>query len=698
MHPRTNPGNRLIDETSPYLLQHAHDPVDWFAWGPEAQRVARELDRPMFLSIGYAACHWCHVMHRESFSDPETARDLNEGFVSVKVDREERPDVDALYMDALQAMTGGGGWPMSVFLTPDGRPFHAGTYYPDTPRHGAPAFRQVLSAVSDAWRERRDEVEAGATRLAEAVARGQRSVPVSAGVTADTGVDATSALDRATATLVERFDTRIGAWGGAPLFPQPMVIEHLLRETLRTGNDRALATARRALDAMAAGGIRDHLAGGFARYATDARWLVPHFEKMLYDNAQLARAYLHAWQATGESAYRDVVAETLDFLERDLLVTHEGSVVGFATSLDADTDGVEGATYVWTQPEVRAILGDAAELFEAAYGVTANGNWEGATILSRVRDDAALARDTGLDAAEVARRLAAARGSLVEARAARPQPARDDKVLASWNGLALRALAEAGASMPEGDRYLALATSVATSIRERLRPADGRLRRSWKDGRPGPAAVLEDHTHLAAGLLALYQATFDERWFTWAVELLGFVREHYADPRGGFLDTADDATDLFARPRSLVDGAIPSGNAMAATVMAVVHAYTGDAAWAHAAGPLLDAVAPLAAEHPTAFPQWLIAVSHWRVPIDEVAIVGAADDPRALVLLDVARQGLRPWQVVALSAQPDTSAIPLLHARGGHHQPTAWVCHGGACRMPVSDPDALRAELRAGGA
>jgi uncharacterized protein YyaL (SSP411 family) len=637
-------------------------------------------------------------MHRESFADPETARVLNEGFVSVKVDREERPDVDALYMDALQAMTGGGGWPMSVFLTPDGRPFHAGTYYPDTPRHGAPAFRQVLAAVSDAWRERRDEVEAGATRLADAVARGQRSVPVAARIPMGTGADATAALDGATETLLERFDARIGAWGGAPLFPQPMVIEHLLRESVRTGNDRALHVARRALDAMAAGGIRDHLAGGFARYATDARWLVPHFEKMLYDNAQLARTYLHAWQVTGDSGYREVVAETLDFLERALLVSDEGSIVGLATSLDADTEGVEGATYVWTQPEVRAILGDGAALFEGAYGVTANGNWEGSTILSRARDDAALARDTGLDPAEVARRLAAARRSLADARAERPQPARDDKVLASWNGLALRTLAEAGALMAGGERYLALATHVAGSLHGRLRTADGRLRRSWKDGRPGPPAVLEDHTHLAAGLLALYQATFDERWFSWALELLEVVREHFGDRRGGFLDTADDATDLFARPRSLVDGAIPSGNAMAATVMALVHATTGDVAWAHAVEPLLDSVAPIAAEHPTAFPQWLIALSHWRVPIDEVAIVGATDDPRTSALLEVVRDGLRPWQVVAQSAQPDTSAIPLLHGRGGHERPTAWVCHGGTCRMPVSDPDALRAELRAGGA
>jgi uncharacterized protein YyaL (SSP411 family) len=695
MEPSTRPGNRLAAETSPYLLQHAHDPVDWHAWGPDALRTARELDRPVFLSIGYAACHWCHVMHRESFADPATAQVLNEGFVSIKVDREERPDVDALYMDALQTMTGGGGWPMSVFLTPDGRPFHAGTYYPDAPRHGMPSFRQVLAAVGDAWRDRRDDVEAGATRLADAVARGQHAVSVRAIVKDPEGPDGAATLDEATAILIERFDSRIGAWGGAPLFPQPMVIEHLLRESIRTGNERARSTGLRALDAMAAGGIRDHLGGGFARYATDARWLVPHFEKMLYDNAQLALAYLHAWQATGDARYRDVVAETLAFLDRDLLVSDAAGLVGFATSLDADTDGVEGATYVWSQLEVRAVLGDAASLFEAAYGVTEHGNWEGSTILSRVRDDAALARDSGLDPDEVARRLASARQALAAVRVGRSQPARDDKVLASWNGLALAALAEAGAVMPDGQRFTDLASAVARSLHERLRTPDGRLRRSWKDGRPGPAGVLEDHTHLAAGLLALYQATFEERWFDWAVELMEVARARFSDPGGGFLDTADDATDLFTRPRSLVDGAIPSGNAMAATVMASLHAYTGDRAWADAVEPMLGSVAPLAAEHPTAFPQWLAAISRWHVPIDEIAIVGEIDDPRTRALLQVAREGFRPWQVLALASDATMSDVPLLRGRDGRTEPTAWVCHGGTCRMPVSRPDPLRDQLRA---
>jgi uncharacterized protein YyaL (SSP411 family) len=697
MHPPATPRNRLASETSPYLLQHAGDPVDWHPWGPEALGQARERDLPVFLSVGYAACHWCHVMHRESFADPDTARMLNDGFVSIKVDREERPDVDALYMDALQAMTGGGGWPMSVFLTPNGLPFHAGTYYPDAPRHGMPAFRQVLAAVSDAWRDRRAEVESGAARLAGAVADGQRA-PVGV-VGAGPSDDGTAVLDRATAWLLERFDPHIGAWGGAPLFPQPMVIEHLLRESVRTGNDRARAVACRVLDAMADGGIHDQLGGGFARYATDAWWLVPHFEQMLYDNAQLALAYLHAWQATGDVRHREVVTQTLAFLERDLLVTDPDGIVGFAASLDADTEGVEGATYVWTQAEIRAVLGDAdAALFEAAYGVTPDGNWEGATVLARVRGDTSLARDRSLATDEVERRLAAARRALLAARAARPQPARDDKVLAAWNGLALRALGEAAQALPDGARYAALATDVARSLRSRLRTADGRLRRSWKDGRQGPPGVLEDHAHLAAGLLALYQATFDEEWFVWATELMGIAIERFGDAAGGFHDTADDATDLFVRPRGVVDGAIPSGNAMAATVLADLHALTSDAVWAHWGEPSTRRMGAAAAEHPTAFPQWLAAISRWALPMDEIAITGDPDDGRTRALLGVVRDGLRPWQVVALAADPGSSAIPLLQAREPRSEPVAWVCRGGACRLPTPSPEALRTQLRAGAA
>src|SRR4051812_29724746 len=399
--------NRLAQETSPYLLQHAHNPVDWYAWATEALERAHAEDKPIFLSIGYAACHWCHVMERESFENEDTARLLNEGFVPIKVDREERPDPAPIYMDAVQQMTGSGGWPMSVFLTPDGKPFYGGTYFPDQPRHGLPSFTQVLEGVGVAWRERREEVERSGTALAQAIS-GELAAPARG---AGGNRVAEPLLDEALLSLERGFDARHGGWGGAPKFPQPMTIEFLLRLHVKTGDQRPLAMARRTLDAMAAGGIYDHLGGGFARYATDAVWLVPHFEKMLYDNAQLARVYVHAWQLTHEPRYRQVAEETLDFVARELR-TADG---GFAASLDADTGGEEGATYVWDKAEIDALLGDQAPEFGAAYAVTDNGNWEGRTIL---------VREIGGVDNEV---LAEARGKLLGARQQRAQPARDDK-------------------------------------------------------------------------------------------------------------------------------------------------------------------------------------------------------------------------------------------------------------------------------
>jgi uncharacterized protein YyaL (SSP411 family) len=689
--------NRLIGETSPYLLQHAHDPVDWFPWGVETLQHASALDRPVFLSVGYAACHWCHVMHRESFADATTAAELAAGFVSVKVDREERPDVDSLYMDAVQALTGSGGWPMSVFLTPDGRPFYGGTYFPNTPRHGLASFRQVLAAIGEAWAARRDEVEASATRLAEAIAQGQRAPRPAFGVDAATQ-DLSVALDQATQALSRGFDARTGGWGGSPKFPQPMVIEQLVREYIRTGVRGSLDIAVRSLDAMAAGGIRDHLGGGFARYATDSAWLVPHFEKMLYDNAQLALVYLHAWQVTRAPRHAHVAVETLAFMARELLVTDASGMIGLAASLDADTEGEEGSTYVWTADEVDTVLGPDAPLFAAAYGVTTEGNWEGRTILSRVRDDEALVGTWSLSRDEIAARLAAARGRLLKVRQERAQPARDDKVIASWNGLALAALAEAGRVLPDGDDHARLATELAASLELRLRSRDGRLHRSWKDGRPGPAAVLEDHTHLAAGLLALYQTTFDERWVAWATELMDVVLQHFADPEGGFHDTADDAEGLFTRPRSLVDSPLPSGNAMAAGVLVQLAGLTGRARYRDAAEAALRGMVPVAAQQPTAFAYWLVAAGMLLVPPDEVAIVGDVGDAGTAALLAVVRSGYRPWQVVAYTNDSDRSDVPLLDGRPRlGKRATAYVCHGFACQLPVTEPVALQTQLRAVG-
>ena len=696
-HPTGGQPNRLIDETSPYLLQHARDPVDWYPWGAEALTQARALDRPVFLSVGYAACHWCHVMHRESFADAATAQELNAGFVSIKVDREERPDVDHLYMDAVQSLTGSGGWPMSMFLTPDGRPFYGGTYFPATPHHGLASFRQVLAAIGEAWAQRRDEIEASATTLADAISRGQRAPSaVAAGTGASHAQDLAAALDAATSTLSAGFDARTGGWGGSPKFPQPMVIEQLIREHLRTGDRAPLQIAERSLDAMAAGGIRDHLGGGFARYATDSIWLVPHFEKMLYDNAQLALTYLHAWQLTGAARHAVVAQETLSFMARELTVLDPGGIVGLAASLDADTDGEEGLTYVWTSGEVNDLVGPDASLFGAAYGVTPNGNWEGRTILSRVRTDDDLARMFSMTLDDVTGRLAAARGVLLNARGARPQPGRDDKVLASWNGLALAAFAEAGRVLPDGGWCTSTATDIAAALHRRLRTADGRLHRSWKDGKPGPTAVLEDHTHLCFGLLALYQTTFEERWLLWALELMDSVVAHFTDPEGGFHDTADDADRLFARPRGLVDSPLPSGNAMAVSVLLQLAALTGRADYRKAAAASLGGVLATATRHPTAFAQWLIGAGTLLVATDEVAIVGPANDHGTRALVDVVRTGYRPWQVVAWTNDPEPSSVPLLSGRsmrGG--AATAYVCHGFSCQLPVTTPDELLSQLRA---
>jgi uncharacterized protein YyaL (SSP411 family) len=688
--------NRLAGETSPYLLQHAHNPVDWHPWGAEALERARVEDRPIFLSVGYAACHWCHVMERESFEDATTAACLNASFVSIKVDREERPDLDAIYMHAVQALTGSGGWPMSVFLTPDGRPFHGGTYFPNTRRHGLPSFLDVLEAVAGAWRERREDVERAATglasRLAPTIRLSDGPAPANAAV-----------LDAAVSSLESGFDAADGGWGLPMKFPQPMALEFLLRRAA-WGDDRAVPLVRRTLDRMAAGGIHDQLGGGFNRYATEPTWLVPHFEKMLPDNGQLARVYVHAWQLTREPGYLDVARTTLDFVAREMTLP-DGV---FAASLDADTDGEEGATYTWTAGEVRDSLiaagrGADVELFAAAYDVTAGGNWEGRTILRRIAPDAELAARTGLAEAEVRARLADDRGALLAARDRRRQPARDDKALAGWNGLMLAAFADAATALAHevdatlaeaGRRYREIAERAAERLVAVLPDECGRLRRSWKDGQARHAGTLEDHACLADGLLALHEATANERWFSAARDLAETILAHFVDPDGGFFDTADDAERLVARPRSLEDNALPSGNAMAALVLLRLAALTGDGRYSDAAELALGLVGTAPARYPTAFAQWLQALD-WRVgPVDEIALVGAPDDPRLGRLLEVARAGFRPRQVVAVAADPASSVVPLLQARfalGG--LPTAFVCRGFACRQPVTEPEALAALL-----
>jgi uncharacterized protein len=686
--------NRLAGETSPYLLQHANNPVDWYPWGPEALARARDEDKPIFLSIGYAACHWCHVMERESFENEATAADLNRDFVAIKVDREERPDLDQVYMAAVQAMTGGGGWPMSVFLTPDGKPFYGGTYFPPQPAHSLPAFRQVLAGVAKAWHDERDEVLAAGGRMVATLIEQNQTVSSQDGPTREL-------LDTATAAIEASFDTTNGGWGGAPKFPQPMTIEYLLRRAVATGDPRPLAVARRSLDAMADGGIHDQLGGGFHRYSTDAKWLVPHFEKMLYDNAQLARVYIHAWALTGDRRYRDVTVSTLDYLTGELRT----SDCGFAASQDADTDGVEGATFVWTAEEIRDVVGaeEISPIVAMTYGVKPEGNWEGKTILSRIRSAEEVATMTRLPVDEVRLRLAWAGDLLRDRRASRPQPARDDKVLAAWNGLAIAAFADAARLLSVGDNtpdlgrsesFLKSAISAANGVLAGLLRPDGRLGRSWKDGRSTGEGVLEDYADLADGLLSLYEATFDERWFVTARQLADAILDHFVEPAGGFFDTADDHETLIARPKDVQDNAVPAGGSAAAAVLLKLAALTGDGQYRAAAERAIATVLPYLARYPTGFANWLSA-SHLAVEgIDELAIVGPPDDSATSALIAVAATGFRPNLVLAVSPDPSASAVPLLEGRelvDGH--PTAYVCRDFACRLPVTDPVALRAQL-----
>jgi uncharacterized protein YyaL (SSP411 family) len=680
--------NRLAGETSPYLLQHSNNPVDWMPWGPDALARAQLLDRPIFLSIGYAACHWCHVMERESFEDETTARLLNDRFVSIKVDREERPDLDSIYMNAVQAMTGSGGWPMSVFLTPEGQPFYGGTYFPDEPRHGMPSFTQVLEGVSEAWRTQRDEVTAAGQRLVSALVEGARTAIPGGEAVIDAGF-----FRVVNAALDARFDTRNGSWGGAPKFPQPMTLEYQLRRIV-AGDPAPGATVRFTLDKMADGGIRDQLGGGFHRYATDSHWLVPHFEQMLYDNAQLARVYLHASQAFGGDVsvrYRDVTIGVLDYMLRELR-RDDGA---FASSQDADTEGEEGATFTWRAADIREVLeaGHAYDRFAEAYGVTDAGNWEGVTILSRVWptiNEPPLRDDEALEAS-----LAASRAALLGARARRAQPARDDKALAAWNGLAIAAFAEAGRLLGE-ERYTAAAIEAAEAVVGGLLAEDGALGRSWKDGRAVGAGVLEDYSHLAEGLLALYETTFDERWFIAARRLADAILERFADPEGGFFDTAVDHERLITRPKDPQDNAVPSGGAMAATVLLRLAAFSGEGRYRDAAERAIGTVAPLMGQYPTAFAQWLVASSFAAGDAVEVAVIGDPGKAAMRELLEPVWSTWRPFQVLAAApaGAADESAVPLLHERPMvDGRPAAYVCRDFVCLMPVTTASRLLEQL-----
>ena len=674
--------NHLQNETSPYLLQHVDNPVDWYPWGPEAMRLAEEQDKPILLSIGYAACHWCHVMAHESFEDEATAAQMNADFVNVKVDREERPDIDSIYMQAVNAMIGRGGWPMTVFLTPGGKPFYAGTYFPNEPRHGMPSFRQVLTGVTEAWNKDRENVLQSAGQVAEQLQ-----------ALSDVGFEA-QALDAevfrsAVRGLTRRFDPSWGGFGDAPKFPQAMTIEFLLREFVRDGSSKALEMAEVTLRKMAQGGMYDQIGGGFARYSVDHRWLLPHFEKMLYDNAQLARVYLHAWQVTGEELYRRVSVETLDYVLLEM--RHEAG--GFYSSQDADSEGVEGKFYVWSGDEIREALGEDADMFMRIYGVSDEGNWEGKNILNLHLDPEALATQLGMDSGRLAARMAAARTKLYEVRSRRIWPGLDDKVLTSWNGLMLAAFAEAGRAFERPD-YLEAARSNAEFLYCTMRRESGRLFRTWKAGADAKYnAYLEDYAFLADGLLALYEATFETRWLDWARELGDLMLFHFRDTQnGGFFDTSDDHEQLIHRPKDLQDNAVPSASSMAATVLLKLSLLTGNGEHWQVAERSVATMGQFMSQYPSGFAQWLNACSFIQGEPREIALVGSQEQLRPL--LAVARAGYRPFQVVAAGVAGDEAPVPLLENRGQiDGKGTAYVCRQFLCQAPVTSPDELARQL-----
>ncbi|MFB9907256.1 thioredoxin domain-containing protein [Allokutzneria oryzae] len=665
--------NRLAESTSPYLLQHADNPVDWWPWGEEAFAEARRRDVPVLLSVGYAACHWCHVMAHESFEDPETAELMNANFVNVKVDREERPDVDAVYMEATQAMTGQGGWPMTCFLTPEGEPFHCGTYYPPAPRPGMPSFSQLVRAVGEAWRERGDEVRDSAKRIVAQLAEHAAPLPLS---TVDEEV-----LAGAVSRLMTDFDAHNGGFGDAPKFPPSMVLEFLLRHHERTGSVEALTMAEDTFEAMARGGMYDQLAGGFARYSVDAGWVVPHFEKMLYDNALLLRGYAHLARRTGSPLASRVATETAEFLIGEML-TPEG---GFAASLDADTDGVEGLTYAWTPAQLTEALGaEDGEWAARLLGVTEEGTFEHGTSTLQLRAD-----PDDVD------RWERVRAHLLGARAGRAQPGRDDKVVTAWNGMAIAALADAGTALNR-PQWIEAATSAADLLLRR-HMVEGRLLRSSRNGVAGAAAgVLEDYGCLADGLLALYQATTTPKWLHTATFLLDTALEHFGDPdeAGVFYDTADDAEKLVRRPSDVSDNASPCGSSSLAGALLTASALAGAdraARYRDAAEHAIARAGLLAARAPRFAGWWLaVAEARQRGPL-QVAVVGEAGDERRQELARAALAAL-PGGALLLVGEPDEA--PLLADRPlVDGAPAAYVCRGYVCDRPVTSIDEVVSAL-----
>ncbi len=688
--------NRLSQETSPYLLQHANNPVDWYPWGEEALQKAAAENKPIFLSVGYSACHWCHVMEHESFEDPQIAAFLNEHFISIKVDREERPDLDQIYMNAVQLLTGHGGWPMSVFLTPQGQPFYGGTYWPNPSRMGMPGFGEICRAVLDAWTERRDQAIEQAGRLTEAVGR-------LANHESDSGLGqpalSRTLLDQAAERLKQNFDATHGGWGTQPKFPHPMDIRLLLR--LWAGHQERrdwLEMVELTLQQMASGGIYDHLGGGFHRYSVDRKWLVPHFEKMLYDNAQLAVCYVEAFQITGNPLYRQTARETLDYILREM--THQEG--GFFSTQDADSEGVEGKFYVWTPEQIAAVLGpERAATFCRVYDVTPEGNFEGRSILNLPKIIQQQARILSRSVADLQAELDQSRAELLAARRQRIPPGLDDKILVSWNSLAIEALALAGAVFWE-PRYVDAASQAAEFLLSKMSQSTGRLLHSWRDGQAKFDAYLDDYAYFANALLTLYEATFQPRWVDQAGRLAKIILERFSDPQnGGFFYTADDHEQLITRNKEYQDGSVPSSISAAATLFGRLAKMTGQGEFAHAAEGTLQSASSFLQQFPNASCQMLIALDGRLSPFREFVIAGSLDDADTTTVIQEAWRQFLPHRLIALASPnqnpPGGSEYLADLCRGAQEakeHPALFVCENFTCQQPVTGVEPAVSRLR----
>jgi len=679
--------NSLINETSPYLLQHAHNPVDWYPWGAEALEKARAEDKPILLSIGYSACHWCHVMEHESFENEEIAALMNEHFVNIKVDREERPDLDHIYMNAVQMMTGHGGWPMTVFLTPEGVPFFGGTYFPPEDRYQMPGFRRVLISMAESYRARPDDIAQTAQAMREELARA--GVP-----TGSNEVIAKSLLDTAYTSIARNYDKRNGGFGGAPKFPPAMALEFFLRTQHRTGDVAALAMVQETCRKMAEGGLYDHLGGGFHRYSTDAKWLVPHFEKMLYDNALLSRLYLHLYQATHDNFARRIAEETLDYVLREM-TDQRG---GFYSTQDADSEGHEGKFFVWSADEIASALGPTdAAMFSAYYNVTQVGNFEGSNILHVTRSLEEVAAQFNVSVEELNAVLSRGRKRLFEIREQRVKPGRDEKVLTGWNGLMLVAFAEAAIILGRDD-YLAAAVHNADFVLANLQE-NGLLLRTWKDGAAKLNGYLEDYSCYIDGLVALFEVTGNSRWLNEAIRMADkMVEEFWDDQDGGFFFTGRSHETLIVRFKDYLDNATPSGNSVAADVFFRLSHLLGNEAYASKAVTILRLTSESIARYPSAFGRALGAMDFYLSTPKEIAVIGQPHAPDTLALLQTIWGHYLPNKIVAVAKGPGDGAsdlVPLLRDRtqiGG--KAAAYVCENYACLSPVTDPADLLSQLQ----